>query len=184
MGQQNYSWGPYVTPTVANVKYASSGVQIHSATGQYDAWRWLWEVTPEQIPTTGPLLATGVWVAYLRAVNPMTLPGGSVEASSTGTFMGDNQCIPLNPADCTGASVVNSTLQPFTPTATQTQSIPDGLVNGIDFFYFVDAYINYYANGIYNPYADITGQGVINGNSFFAFVNCYIAFYAIDGYPP
>jgi ABC-type phosphate transport system substrate-binding protein len=171
------SWGPAVAPTIPNIKYAFSGLQGKGATAKYLAWRWLWNVTPGQIPSTGPLLETGVWIAYMRAINPMTLPTGGTAATATGTFMGDNQYIYLNPADCTGAKPIDSTLATYSPYPGQTQSIPDGVVNGADFFYFVDAYIAYYANGIYNPYADITAQGVINGASFFAFVSNYISYY-------
>jgi len=82
VGQQNYSWGPYVAPTVANVEYAYSNVQTNFATGQFDAWRWLWEVTPGPIPASGPPLAAGVWIAYLRAHNPTALPRGSTPAQA------------------------------------------------------------------------------------------------------
>ena len=63
----NPTWGPYVAPTNANVIYAFYGVQDPDATGQYMAWTWLWEVTPSTIPSTGQLLETGVWIAYMRA---------------------------------------------------------------------------------------------------------------------
>jgi hypothetical protein len=171
------SWGSAVVPTIPNIKYAFSGIQGTGATGKYLAWRWLWQVTPGQIPSTGALLETGVWIAYMRAINPMTTPGGSTAATSTGTFMGDNQYIYLNPDMVTGAADLTSSLTAYTPLPGQTQSIPNGQVTGTDFFYFVDAYIAYYASGIYNPYADITAQGTINGASFFAFVSYYISYY-------
>ena len=173
------TWAPAVAPTVPNIKYAFSGVQGTGANGKYAAWRWLWEVTPAQIPSTGSLLETGVWIAYMRAMNPTTLPTGTtkIAASTTGTFMGDNQYIFLNPADCTGAADLNSALATHPALPGQTQSIPDGVVNGNDFFYFVDSYIAYYTSGIYNPYADITAQGTINGNSFLAFVSNYVSYY-------
>ncbi len=52
----------------------------------------------------------------------------------------------------------------YTPLAGQTQTVPRLTVDANDFFYFMDAYIAYYANHIYNPYADITAQGKINGS--------------------
>jgi len=170
-------WASAVLPTIPNIKYAFSNIEGAGATGKYQAWRWLWEVTPGQIPSTGSLLETGVWIAYMRAINPQTLPTGGTAATSTGTFMGDNQYIYLNPADCAGAAPLTSTLTAYSPEQGQTQTIPNGVVDGTDFFYFVDAYIAYYAQGIYNPYADITAQGSISGASFFAFVSNYISYY-------
>jgi ABC-type phosphate transport system substrate-binding protein len=164
-----YVWGPYVTPTKANVIYGYSGVKGVNATGQYAAWRWLWEVTPQQIPSTGPLLEEGVWIAYMR------LPGTT--DNGTSDFVNDQSYIELSPADMAGGPVIDSTLAKYTPLAGQTQTIPDGVVNGNDFFYFVDAYIHYYSNHIYNPYADLDANGIINGADFLAFESAYIAYY-------
>ena len=169
VGDQTYTWSGYVTPTRDNVIYAYSGVQGSGATGAYEAWRYLWEVTPSTIPSTGPLLATGVWIAYMRAYN--------TTASGASDFVNDNNYIEMSPADMTGATVLNSNLQPYTPTAGQTQTIPSGAVSSSDFFYFVDAYIHYYSSGTYNPYADITATGTINSSDFFAFVNAYIQYF-------
>jgi ABC-type phosphate transport system substrate-binding protein len=170
------TWSTAVTPTQANVIYGYSGVKGTAATGAYYAWRWLWEVTPNQIPSTGPLLAAGVWIAYM--MKDGTTNGGN------GMFVTDQNYIPLSRADMAGGKPLDSNLNvlnqpgaPYNTTATQTQTIPDGKVNGNDFFYFVDAYISYYANGIYNPYADIYATGVINGNSFLGFVAAYIAYF-------
>jgi len=167
--KQPYVWGAFVTPTKANVIYGYSGVEGVNATGAYEAWRWLWEVTPGQIPSTGPLLETGVWIAYMR------LPGTT--DNGTSDFVNDQSYIELSPADMAGGQVIDSTLAPYTPLPGQTQTIPDGKVNGSDFFYFVDAYIHYYSNHIYNPYADLDANGIINGNDFLAFESAYIAYY-------
>jgi hypothetical protein len=76
-----------------------------------------------------------------------------------------------------GVTQIDSNLNTYSPVSTQTQTIPDGKVSGTDFFYFVDAYIAYYANNIYNPYADTTAQGYINGASFFGFVGAYVNYF-------
>jgi ABC-type phosphate transport system substrate-binding protein len=164
-----YSWGPYVTPTKANVIYGYSGVKGVAATGQYMAWRWLWEVTPGPIPSTGPLLETGVWIAYMKLSN--TTQGG------TSDFVNDQSYIELSRADMAGGQVIDANLQPHDPLPGQTQTIPDGKVDGNDFFYWVDAYIHYYSNGIYNPYADINADGKIDGSDFLAFMSAYVAYY-------
>jgi ABC-type phosphate transport system substrate-binding protein len=166
-----YSWGPYVTPNRANVIYGVSGVQGVGATGQYMAWRWLWEVTPGQIPSTGPLLETGVWIAYMRK------PGTTILNGTSSDFVNDQSYIELNQADIAGGQVLNSALQPYSPLPGQTQTIPTGKVSGTDFFYFVDAYIHYYANGIYNPYADLNADGKIDGSDFLAFASAYVAYF-------
>jgi hypothetical protein len=166
-----YSWGPYVTPTKANVIYGVSGVKGIAATGQYMAWRWLWEVTPGQIPSTGPLLETGVWIAYMRK------PGTTILNGTSSDFVNDKSYIELSPADMAGGQVIDANLAPYSPLPGQTQTIPDGKVNGADFFYFVDAYIHYYANGIYNPYADLNADGKIDGSDFLAFASAYVAYY-------
>lgn len=180
-GYSVYDWGQPVQPTDPNVIWAYSGVEGSAATGQYEAWRWLWEVTPGPIPSTGPCLAAGVWIAYM--MEDGTTLGG------TANFVQDQYYIPLCRADMAGATPIDSnlvtsgTINPstgtpyFTVTQYQTQTIPDGQVNGHDFFYFVNAYINYYSQGIYNPYADINADGVINGHDFFGFVNAYIGYY-------
>jgi ABC-type phosphate transport system substrate-binding protein len=164
-----YSWGSYITPTRANVIYAYSGIQGTGATGKYEAWRYLWEVTPSAIPATGPLLATGVWIAYMRAYG--------TTSSGTSDFVNDNNYIQMNLADYTGAQDLNSNLQPYTPLPGQTQQIPNGQVGSADFFYFVNAYIAYYTGNTYNPYADILANGHVNSADFFAFVNQYIAYF-------
>jgi len=176
------TWGSAVAPTVPNIKYAVSNIKGTGATGQYQAWRWLWEVTPGQIPDSGALLVTGVWIAYMRASNPMTLPSGGTNATNTGSFLSDNQYIPLDPDDMSGGQVINSNLAAYTPLPGQTLSIPAGKVNFNDITYFVGAYINYHVNGIYNPYCDFKAVGTINFNDITIFVGDYIAYFT--GYNP
>jgi hypothetical protein len=190
------TWGTYVVPNDANVIYAYSGSQGTyngvAATGKYEAWRWLWEVTPGPIPASGPTLAAGVWIAYMMAdgttntgdVSAVTIPASGAPTgigSGTSNFVADQNYIPLSRDDFTGGVVEDSNLNTYGSaqglTSTQTQSFPNGAVGPSDFFYFVDAYINYYANGVYNPYADIYASGVINGHSFIGFVAAYIAYF-------
>ncbi len=170
---QVYAWGPFVQPTNPNVIYAYSGVQGKAATGAYEAWRWLWEVTPSTIPANGPLLATGVWISYMMKSN--TTDNGASQ------FVSDQNYIPLSRADMAGATPIDSNLSPYGSvqglTTSQTQTIPNGKVDGNDFLYFVDAYIHYYSSNIYNPYADILSSGKIDGSSFLGFVAAYIYYY-------
>jgi ABC-type phosphate transport system substrate-binding protein len=168
---QPYSWGPFVVPTRANVQWAVSGIQPPGATGQYQAWRWLWEVTPNQIPSSGALLETGVWIAYMR------LPGTTFGGSSN--FVNDTDYITLNPDDMAGGQVIDANLQPHTPLPGQTQTIPDGKVTYADITYFVSAYIAYTTKGIYNPYADLNADGKINFDDVKIFIADYLAYYAI-----
>ena len=170
---QPYSWGPYVTPTKANVEWGYSGIQGPGATGQYQAWRYLWEVTPSSIPSTGPLLETGVWIAYMRLTGT-TLNG-------TSNFVNDQSYINLNPDDMAGGQVLNSSLLPYNPLPGQTQTIPNGKVGYVDITYFVSAYIAYNTKGIYNPYADLNADGKIDFNDIKLFVADYLAYYAIYG---
>ncbi len=183
----------FVQPTDANVIYAYSNQKGTAATGAYEAWRWLWEVTPGPIPSSGPTLAVGVWIAYMMAGGTtnagdtlaVTIPTSGTAApsgvgSGTSDFVLDQAYIALSRDDFTGGAVVDSNLvAPPTgyPLTTQTQSYPNGAVGPQDFFYFVDAYIHYYANNIYNPYADIYASGVINGHSFIGFVAAYIYYF-------
>ncbi len=179
------TWGPFVTPTQANVIYSYSGIKGSAATGQYDAWRWLWEVVPGPISASGPTLTAGVWIAYMMAdgtTNAATsTTAGSIAAGGPGTgnsdFAQDNNYIPLERDDMAGGQVVDSNLNSFTPAPTQTQSYPTGVVNFNDITYFVAAYINYNVNHIYNPYADQDANGVINFNDISLFVGNYIAYY-------
>ena len=143
------TWGTFVQPTDANVIWAYSGVKGSTATGQYEAWRWLWEVLPGQIntQTTPTLMVAGVWVAYMMADG--TTNAGEVSAApTTGTsnFVADQNYIPLDRDDMSGAgaNVLDSNLNSYTPVSTQTQSWPDGKVNFNDITYFVTAYIAYY----------------------------------------
>ena len=153
-------WGPYVAPTRDNVIYALSDYKDTAATGQYFAWTYLWEVTPSTIPTWGPLLETGVWIAYMKEGN--TTQGG------TSDFVNDQGYIELDRDDIAGGTVIDGALQPHGIgqglAATQTRSIPDGKVNFQDLTYFVSAYIAYYDRGLYNPYADMNADGKINFN--------------------
>ncbi len=50
-------------------------------------------------------------------------------------------------------------------------------VDANDFFYFTDAYIAYYTQHTYSPYADITAQGKIDGSSFLAFLSEYVYYF-------
>jgi ABC-type phosphate transport system substrate-binding protein len=199
-GAPGGTWSGFVTPNDANIKWAYSGVQGTfngvPATGQYEAWRWLWEVTPGPISfsSTGDneTLAAGVWIAYMMATGttnagtlttPATLAPGGVGTGNS-NFIADQNYIPLCRADMAGAQPLDSNLNIFNSTSeapylqpTQTQTIPDGQVNGHDFFYFVNAYINYYGQHVYNPYADINANGVIDGHDFFGFVNAYISYF-------
>jgi hypothetical protein len=133
------------------------------------AWRWLWEVTPGSIPSTGPLLETGVWIAYMRL-------HGTTQ-NGTSDFVNDQSYIELDPADMAGGQVIDSNLNAYTPLSGQTQTIPDGVVNFKDITYFVSAYIAYNTKGIYNPYADLNADGKIDFNDIKLFVADYIAYY-------
>lgn len=177
-GYTVYSWGSYVQPTRADVLYAYSGTQ-GSATGPYEAWRYLWEAIPGIIPSTGPLLAVGVWIAYMREWNTTTSTGTAepIGTAGPGNFVSDNNYIQISPDDMTGGQVLDSTLAPFTPLSTQTQHFPSGVVNFGDTKYFVAAYIAYYSQHVYNPYADLTATGVLNFNDIKAFVHYYIVYY-------
>jgi len=159
-------WGPYVKPTKTNILNAYMTTQTSDS---YYAWNFLWEVTPSAIPGSGPLLETGVWISYMRAEN--TTQGG------TSDFVNDNGYVEMNLADYTGGHDVDSNLNPYTPLAGQTQEIPNGQVGSADFFYFVNAYIQYYGENTYNPYADILANGHVNSADFFAFVDQYIAYF-------
>ncbi len=162
-------WGSAVEPTRANVIYGYSGVKGAAATGQYMAWRWLWEVTPRTIPSTGEYLEVGVWIAYMK------LEGSTQDGAST--FVNDAAYIDLCRADLTGGQVLNSTLQPHTTLSTQTQTIPDGKATFDDFIFFLDGYIRYYSAATYSPYSDINANGVIDFDDFIGFLNAYIGYY-------
>ncbi len=150
--------GQYYAPSQSNV-----------IAGTYVAWRWLWEVTPQSIPTTGNDLETGVWIAYLK------LPENTVNGNPD--FVTSNDYMAMPRADMAGGPVLNSALQQITPKSGQTQTFPDLKVDANDFFYFVDAYIHFYSSHTYNPYADFNANGVVDSNDFFAFVNSYIQYY-------
>lgn|GEM_PF-3590773 len=165
----HYTWGPYATPTRANVIYGVSGIKGTAATAQYSAWRWLWEVTPNAIPSTGPLLETGVWIAYMREGN--TTQGG------TNNFVNEQSYIPLSAGDISGGQVIDANLQPHTPLPGQTQSIPDGKVDFNDLTYFALGYIAYNSQHIYNPYLDLNADGNINFNDAKLFVTAYINYF-------
>ncbi len=166
-------WSTYVTPTRDNVIYALSNYKDTAATGQYFAWRYLWEVTPSTIPSTGPLLETGVWIAYMME------PGTTGNSTNPSNFVNDQAYISLDRDDMAGTPTLNgalgvqtSSLQPG-----QTTTIPDGKVNFHDLTYFVSAYIAYYNQGTYNPYADMNADGKINFNDLKLFVSTYIAYF-------
>jgi ABC-type phosphate transport system substrate-binding protein len=163
-------WGPYVAPSRDNVIYALSNYKDTAATGQYFAWRWLWEVTPSTIPSSGQLLETGVWIAYMKE--------GNTTVAGTSDFVNDQSYIELDRDDMSGGAVLNGALGVQTPSLApgQTQSIPDGKVNFHDLSYFVSAYIAY-SNGVYNPYADMNADGKINFNDLKLFVSTYIAYF-------
>jgi ABC-type phosphate transport system substrate-binding protein len=159
-------WGPYVKPTKDNILNAYMNMPTSES---YFAWTFLWAVTPSTIPSSGPLLETGVWISYMRAQN--TTQG------STSDFVNDQGYIQMNLADYTGGHDMDSNLAPYTPLTGQTQETPNGQVGSADFFYFVNAYIQYYSQNSYNPYADILATGHVNSADFFAFVNQYIAYF-------
>ena len=98
----------------------------------------------------------------------MKLDAGIVNGNPN--FVTDNAYMAMPRAAMAGGAVENSALAAYTPTSGQTQTVPRLVVDANDFFYFMDAYIAYYAQHIYNPYADITAQGSINGGSFLAFI--------------
>jgi len=192
------TWGAAVQPTDPNVIYAYSGLKGVAATGAYEAWRWLWEVVPGPIiiagattanggTSSGALMAAGMWISYMMADDTTiaatsTTPGSLASSIGSGNsnFVLDQNYIPLSRDDFTGGPVIDSNLvAPPTgyPLSTQTTSYPNGAVGPQDFFYFVTAYIHYWANGVYNPYADIFAQGTITGHSFLGFVADYIAYF-------
>jgi hypothetical protein len=178
------TWGSNVTPTQANVIEAYSGIAGSQATGAYEAWRWLWEVTPGFIPASGPTLAAGVWIAYMMADG--TTNAGMVSTTpGTGSsnFAQDQNYIALERDDMAGGQVLDSTLTAYnqpttgTPVYQQTSTFPTGVVNFNDITYFVGAYINYNVHNVYNPYADMDANGVVNFNDILGFVGYYIAYY-------
>ena len=183
-GYSVYQWGPYVVPNDNNVKAAFTGVVNEYATGSYEAWRWLWEVTPSTIPTTGPLLATGVWIAYMRAANT-TIDGAATYANGTAIpvgkgssdFVADSSYIELPKASLTGGQMIDSNLNPYTPIGGQTKQIPNGQCSFSDITYFVSGYIHYYTQSVYNPYCDFNADGQITFGDLTAFVHAYIQYF-------
>ena len=51
-------------------------------------------------------------------------------------------------------------------------------VNSLDYFYFVDAYIQYNSHGIYNSAYDLSHDGKIDSSAFFLFVSSYVNYFA------
>lgn len=151
--------------------YASTQANIIS--GTYTPWRLLWEVTPNAIPTTGPNLAEGVWIAYMKLDDGLTTTNGQLNPN----FVTDNSYMAMPRAAMAGGQVLNSNLADQIVTSGQTQSVPRLVVDANDFFYFTDAHISYYTSHVYNPYADITAQGKIDGSSFLAFMSDYVYYY-------
>ncbi len=170
-GTNGFTWGPAVQPTKADVIYGYSGIKGVAATGQYQAWRWLWEVIPNQIPKTGPTLEAGVWIAYMKMYN--TTNGGASD------FVNDQNYIEMSRADLSGGTPIDSNLAAYTPLSGQTQHIPDGKVTGTDFIYFCDAYIHYYlsSGAVYNPMADINANGKVDGTDFIQWSGAYIYYF-------
>ncbi len=155
----------YYQPTQANV-----------ISGTYTAYRWLWEMTPSTIPSSGPNLVTGVWIAYMK------LDANVVDMNQSGhannpNFVTANDYMAMPRAAMAGGHVLDSNLGNYTAAAGQTQVVPRLVVDSNDFFYFMDAYIAYYSSHIYNPYADINAQGKIDGNSFLGFMSAYVYYY-------
>lgn len=148
----------FYAPTQANV-----------IAGNYLPFRWLWELTPSTIPSTGPNLAEGVWIAYMKL--DANVQGGNPN------FVTSNDYMDMPRAAMAGGHVKDSNLADYTPAAGQTQTVPRLVVDSNDFFYFMDAYIAYYGSHIYNPYADINAQGKIDGNSFLGFMSAYVYYY-------
>jgi len=151
--------------------------QAHVIDGTYTPWRWLWEVVNGTIPAdpSNPNFVEGLWIAYLK------LPNGYANGTS---FLLHEDYIDMYRADMAGGTVFNSTLQPETHLQpTQTQTYPDGKVNYADIVYFVNAYINYYTNHIYNPYADMNADGKIDYNDIVLFAQDYISANS-GGLPP
>lgn len=172
-------WGPYVMPTKTTISNGFIGLPVFPANVTYYAWTFLWEITPSTIPSCGPLLKTGLWINYMRSTN--TTQGGK------SSFVNDNGFIELNRADIAGSQPTDSALLPHGPnqglTATQTQSVPDGVLDANDFFYFMDAYINYYVNHTYNPLADFDSNGKIDGGDFLDFMGIYVNYFESFGGP-
>ena len=163
----NPALGYFVVPSVANVINHS-----------YTPVRLLWEVVNGTIPAapSNPSFVEGLWIAYLKQ------PDGWDANTS---YLVHEDYIDLFRADMAGGIVYNSTLQPETHLLpTQTQSYPDGKVDINDIRYFVSAYLNYYSNGIYNPYADMNADGKIDFNDIVAFALNYIYANTPGAMPP
>jgi hypothetical protein len=93
-------------------------------------------------------------------------------------FVTANDYMYIPRAAMAGGQVLDSSLNPYTPSAGQTQVVPRLTVDSNDFFYFMDAYIAYYGSSpTYNPYADINADGSINGNDFLGFMGAYVYYY-------
>ena len=130
----------YFAPSQANV-----------IAGTYTPFRWLWEVTPNTIPTTGPNLAEGVWIAYMKLDAGIITTAPYSTGSPNPNFVSDNNYMVMPRAAMAGGPVLNSALAGYTPLAGQTQTVPRLVVDANDFFYFTDAYIAYYAQPHLQP---------------------------------
>jgi hypothetical protein len=170
-----YDWGNYIAATKSNVLadcvYGpnSSSYPDEYITGPYPAWHWIWAVTQSTLAEEGRNLTAGLFISYMRAKG--TTQNGASD------FVNDLNYVQMNLGDYAGGHDINSDLSLHTPTDAQTQTIPNGQVGSVDFFYWVNAYIAYYTGNTYNPYADILANGHDNSADFFAFVNQYIAYY-------
>src|SRR5208283_3822024 len=134
-----------------------------SASSSFNAPQLIWMVTANQISCNDAAdLAVGIFIDWAHA-----------------TGMNEQDRF-HNPVDNAGGNDIDSngnTYNPLPDHPGQTQTIPDGVVDANDFFYFTDAYIAYYTSHIENPYADLTAQGTINGGSFLTFLSEYVYYF-------
>ena len=61
------------------------------------------------IPSTGPALVDGVWIAYMMADNTTTNEVATTIGNGAGSFVSDNNYIPLNRDDMTGGALSTQT---------------------------------------------------------------------------
>jgi hypothetical protein len=109
----------------------------------------------------------GQFISYLR------LPDynnnnyqGDYENSPRPNFIALEGYITPARDDFAGGQVLDSNLNPYTPSLYQTQTFPDSKVDQFDLYYFAAAYGR--ATDV-NPYADMNADGAIGPNDVYIF---------------
>jgi len=130
------------------------------------------------LSSANPSAETAIMYVYDTVLTISSSSSPSIASNPSSGAVGSNVTVSGSGFLRAGESVTDASSNSASAILNVTQYSPidffhEGTVDSLDFFYFMNAYVQYNANGVYNPACDLNHDGKIDAKDFFLFIHYY-----------